>query len=60
MDEYEPGKPQKSFDKQFIRDWLKSTSWKDGENPPPIPPDIVEKTREKYLEALYKLTGKTL
>jgi phosphoribosylaminoimidazole-succinocarboxamide synthase len=60
MDEYEPGKPQKSFDKQFIRDWLKSTSWKGGENPPPIPPDIVEKTREKYLEALYKLTGKTL
>ncbi|MCD6489405.1 MAG: phosphoribosylaminoimidazolesuccinocarboxamide synthase [Thermodesulfobacterium sp.] len=59
-DEYEPGKPQKSFDKQFIRDWLKSISWKDNTTPPPIPSEIVEKTRDKYLEALYKLTGKTL
>ncbi len=59
-DEYEPGRPQKSFDKQFIRDWLKSVSWKDGTPPPPIPPEIVSKTREKYLEALYRLTGKTL
>lgn len=59
-DEYEPGKPQKSFDKQFIRDWLKSISWEDNTPPPPIPPEIVEKTREKYLEALYRLTSKTL
>ncbi|PMP65756.1 MAG: phosphoribosylaminoimidazolesuccinocarboxamide synthase [Thermodesulfobacterium geofontis] len=59
-DEYEPGRPQKSFDKQFIRDWLKSISWKDNTPPPPIPPEIVEKTRGKYLEALYRLTGKTL
>ena len=58
-DEYEPGKPQKSFDKQFIRDWLKA-NWKKGETPPPIPPEIVKKTKEKYLEALYRLTGKTL
>lgn len=58
-DEYQPGKPQKSFDKQFIRDWLKSISW-DPQNPPNIPEDIVLKTREKYLEALYRLTGKTL
>ncbi|HAA84245.1 MAG: Phosphoribosylaminoimidazole-succinocarboxamide synthase [Thermodesulfobacterium sp. 37_54] len=58
-DEYQPGKPQKSFDKQFIRDWLKSISW-DPQNPPTIPEDIVLKTREKYLEALYRLTGKTL
>ncbi len=58
-DEYEPGKPQKSFDKQFIRDWLK-TNWKEGETLPPIPPEIVKKTQEKYLEALYRLTGKTL
>jgi len=59
-DEYEPGRPQKSFDKQFIRDWLKSTNWKDGKEPPEIPEDVVLKTREKYLEALYRLTGKTL
>lgn len=58
-DEYQPGKPQKSFDKQFIRDWLKSISW-DPQNPPTIPEDIVLKTRKKYLEALYRLTGKTL
>ncbi|WP_028840722.1 phosphoribosylaminoimidazolesuccinocarboxamide synthase [Thermodesulfobacterium hveragerdense] len=58
-DEYQPGKPQKSFDKQFIRDWLKSISW-DPQNPPNIPEDIMLKTREKYLEALYRLTGKTL
>jgi len=59
-DEYEPGKLQKSFDKQFIRDWLKSIAWDDKTPPPPIPPEIVEKTREKYLEALYRLTGKTI
>jgi len=58
-DEYEPGKPQKSFDKQFIRDWLSSLSWEE-KAPPTIPPDIVEKTRAKYFEALYRLTGKTL
>ncbi len=59
-DEYEPGKPQKSFDKQFIRDWLKSIGWTDKEPPPEIPSDIVQKTREKYLEALHRLTNKTL
>lgn len=57
-DEYQPGKAQKSFDKQFIRDWLKSINW-DPQKPPSIPQDIVEKTREKYLEALYRLTGKS-
>uniref|UniRef100_A0A7V5XFD5 Phosphoribosylaminoimidazole-succinocarboxamide synthase n=1 Tax=Thermodesulfobacterium geofontis TaxID=1295609 RepID=A0A7V5XFD5_9BACT len=58
-DEYEPGKPQKSYDKQFLRDWLKSISWEESA-PPTIPPEIVEKTRAKYFEALYRLTGKTL
>lgn len=59
-EEYEPGKPQKSFDKQFIRDWLKNTGWKEGTPPPTIPPEIVEKTREKYLQALKMLTGKEI
>ncbi len=60
-EEYQPGKPQKSFDKQFIRDWLKSTGWKEKEgSPPPIPEDIVKKTVEKYKEALYRLTGQTI
>lgn len=60
LEEYQPGKPQKSYDKQFIRDWLKNSGWKEGLPPPPIPEDIVEKTREKYLQALKKLTGQTL
>ncbi len=57
---YEPGKPQVSFDKQYIRDWLKSTNWKEGTPPPEIPADVVEKTREKYLLALKALTGEDL
>lgn len=59
-EEYQPGRSQKSFDKQFIRDWLKNSGWKVGSPPPEIPEDIVLKTREKYLEALKRLTGKTL
>lgn len=56
-EEYEPGRPQKSFDKQFIRDWLKNSGWKEGAPPPEIPLEIVLKTREKYLEALKRLTS---
>lgn len=54
-EEYQPGRPQKSFDKQFIRDWLKNSGWKDGSPPPEIPSEIVHKTREKYFEALRRL-----
>lgn len=57
---YSPGKSQVSFDKQFVRDWLKEIGWKETEPPPEIPPYVVEKTLEKYLEALFKLTGKSL
>jgi phosphoribosylaminoimidazole-succinocarboxamide synthase len=57
---YEPGKPQISFDKQYIRDWLKNTGWKEGTPPPEIPTEFVEKTREKYLLALKVLTGEEL
>jgi phosphoribosylaminoimidazole-succinocarboxamide synthase len=57
---YEPGKPQASFDKQYIRDWLKNTGWKEGTPPPEIPTEVVEKTREKYLLALKVLTGEEL
>ncbi len=60
-EEYQPGKPQKSFDKQFIRDWLKSTGWKEEEGPPPpIPEDIVKKTVERYREAFCRLTGQSI
>jgi phosphoribosylaminoimidazole-succinocarboxamide synthase len=58
-DEWEPGHPQPSFDKQFVRDWLTSpeSGWdrKSGEPPPPLPPEIVEKTRARYLEAYDRL-----
>ncbi len=56
-EEYEPGRPQHSFDKQFVRDYLKSIGWK-GEPPaPPLPADVVTRTRERYLEALEKIRG---
>ncbi len=57
---YQPGKPQVSYDKQFIRDWLRRVGWKEGDPPPEIPPEIVSKTREKYLSALKSLTGEDL
>ncbi|MBI2485636.1 MAG: phosphoribosylaminoimidazolesuccinocarboxamide synthase [Deltaproteobacteria bacterium] len=56
-DEYAPGGPQKSFDKQFVRDYLISIDWNKRPPAPSLPPDIVEKTTEKYLEALRRLTG---
>ncbi len=59
-EEYEPGRPQKSFDKQFIRDWLTEIGWNRKPPAPEIPPEIVAKTRERYLEALRRLTGETL
>lgn len=57
-DEYEPGKAQKSFDKQFLRDYLLSLNWDKTPPPPELPEDIIEKTREKYLEALKRLVVK--
>ena len=57
-DRYEPGTNQPSFDKQFVRDYLETTGWDKNSEPPPLPRDIVEKTREKYIEAYTLLTGK--
>ena len=57
LDEYTVGKSQKSFDKQYLRDWLKANSW-DANNPTPIPANVIEVTRNKYIEAYEKLTGK--
>ena len=54
--EYEVGKSQKSFDKQYMRDWLKENKW-DAENPTPIPSDVIETTRSKYIEAFERITG---
>lgn len=58
-DQYEPGRPQPSFDKQFVRDWLDGTSWDKNSPPPELPEEIVQKTRAKYVEAYERLTGQT-
>jgi phosphoribosylaminoimidazole-succinocarboxamide synthase len=54
-DEYEPGRSQKSFDKQFVRDYLSSISWDKNPPPPPLPPIVISGTSEKYREALKRL-----
>lgn len=56
-DQYRPGSSPPSFDKQFVRDWLESTGWDKNSPPPPLPSDVVEKTRAKYIEAYERLTG---
>ena len=62
-DEWEPGHPQPSFDKEFVREWLLSaeSGWDkaSGEAPPALPADVVERTRAKYVEAYERLTGRT-
>jgi phosphoribosylaminoimidazole-succinocarboxamide synthase len=55
---YKPGGPQPSLDKQFVRDYLLSTDWDKKSPPPPLPPEIIEKTREKYMEIYRLLTEK--
>jgi phosphoribosylaminoimidazole-succinocarboxamide synthase len=57
VDQYQPGEPQPSFDKQFVRDWASSTGWDRNPPAPPIPDDVVERTRAKYLEAYERITG---
>ena len=56
-DQYEPGRGQPSFDKQFVRDWASSTGWDRNPPAPPIPDDVVARTREKYIEAYERIVG---
>jgi phosphoribosylaminoimidazole-succinocarboxamide synthase len=56
-DRYEPGRPQPSFDKQFVRDWASCTGWDRTPPAPPIPDDVVASTREKYIEAYQLIAG---
>jgi len=56
-DDYKPGRGQKSFDKQFVRDYLISINWPQKPPAPELPDDIVQKTSKKYLEAMEKLAS---
>lgn len=62
LDSWRPGRAQPSFDKQYVRDWLTSpeSGWNrlSGERPPPLPERVVERTRERYVEAYERLTGR--
>jgi phosphoribosylaminoimidazole-succinocarboxamide synthase len=55
-DDYGEGRPQKSFDKQFLRDYLLSIAWNQRPPAPELPQEIIDKTKEKYLEALRRFT----
>jgi phosphoribosylaminoimidazole-succinocarboxamide synthase len=56
-DTYEPGRGQPSFDKQFVRDWASQSGWDKTAPAPPLPDDVVEGTRARYVEAYEKITG---
>ncbi|HEU4425503.1 MAG TPA: phosphoribosylaminoimidazolesuccinocarboxamide synthase [Pilimelia sp.] len=56
-DSWQPGGPQLAFDKQFVRDWAAGTGWDKRPPAPEVPPEIVEATRARYIEAYERLTG---
>jgi phosphoribosylaminoimidazole-succinocarboxamide synthase len=58
--DYAPGGPQPSYDKQFVRDYLEAIRWDKQPPVPALPEDVVARTREKYLEAFERLTGRDL
>jgi len=58
--DYSSGKPQKSFDKQFLRDYLDGLDWPKAPPPPRLPREVIQTTRDKYLDVLERLTGKKL
>jgi phosphoribosylaminoimidazole-succinocarboxamide synthase len=55
--DYQPGRSQASFDKQFVRDWLETSGWDKNSPPPELPQEVVARTRQKYIEAYERLTG---
>ena len=59
-DKYEKGRAQESFDKQFVRDYLLSIKFNKQPPPPQLPEEVIQKTSEKYLDALYKISGEKL
>ncbi len=58
--DWRPGETPPSFDKQFVRDWLLTSGWDRNSPPPDLPADVVERTRQKYLEAFTRLVGREL
>lgn len=60
MDEYKPGGPQKSFDKQYLRDYLESIGWDKQPPAPELPEEVITKTEMKYIEAYERITGKKM
>jgi phosphoribosylaminoimidazole-succinocarboxamide synthase len=57
-DSYQPGGSPPSFDKQFVRNWLESTTWDKNSSPPQLPPEVIQRTRAKYIEAYERLSGR--
>jgi len=57
LESYQPGGPQPSFDKQFVRDWLDASGWDKASPPPALADDVVARTRSKYIQAYEALTG---
>ena len=60
VDQYKSGGPQPSFDKQYVRDYLEDIAWNKAPPAPDLPPEVVERTAEKYREAFQRLTGREL
>jgi len=59
-EDYRPGGPQKSYDKQYLRDYLETLGWNKQPPPPPLPAEVIANTRARYLQALKTLTGEEL
>jgi phosphoribosylaminoimidazole-succinocarboxamide synthase len=57
-EQYEPGHDQPSFDKQFVRNWLEQQTWDKKPPAPALPPEVVAGTRQRYLDAYERLTGR--
>ena len=60
LDEYEPGRGQHAFDKQFVRDYLETLDWDKTPPGPTLPDDIINRSRDRYLDAYKRLTGQDL
>lgn len=58
-DDYEPGRSQASFDKQYVRDWLEASGWDKTPPAPTLPPDVIKGTSERYIQAYELITGQS-